>query len=92
MPLVNPLVSSKNPRQAERKPLYREANESTVHIRRSDESLSLVESSYLSGKSIDNNPVISKRVQALDSFRGLANKVMIFVNYDGGGYWFFHHA
>ena len=32
------------------------------------------------------------RLLSLDSFRGLALTVMIFVNYGGGGYWFFSHA
>ena len=32
------------------------------------------------------------RLLSLDSFRGLALSVMIFVNYGGGGYWFFSHA
>ena len=32
------------------------------------------------------------RLLSLDSFRGLALTWMIFVNYGGGGYWFFSHA
>ena len=32
------------------------------------------------------------RLLSLDSFRGLALSWMIFVNYGGGGYWFFNHA
>ena len=35
---------------------------------------------------------ISRRVKSLDAFRGLAIVLMIFVNYGGGGYWFFAHA
>ena len=30
-----------------------------------------------------------KRVKSLDAFRGVAIVVMIFVNYGGGGYYFF---
>lgn len=34
----------------------------------------------------------STRVQSLDTFRGISLCLMIFVNYGGGGYWFFDHA
>ena len=37
-------------------------------------------------------PPQRRRVKSLDAFRGLAIVVMIFVNYGGGGYWFFAHA
>ena len=37
-------------------------------------------------------PKTSGRVQSLDTFRGAALTVMIFVNYGGGGYWFFAHS
>ena len=32
------------------------------------------------------------RVNSLDTFRGISLCLMIFVNYGGGGYWFFEHA
>jgi heparan-alpha-glucosaminide N-acetyltransferase len=32
------------------------------------------------------------RVESLDAFRGICIAVMIFVNYGGGGYWFFDHS
>ncbi|TRY61485.1 hypothetical protein TCAL_02163 [Tigriopus californicus] len=32
------------------------------------------------------------RLRSLDAFRGLAIVIMIFVNYGGGHYWFFHHS
>ncbi|XP_054654104.1 heparan-alpha-glucosaminide N-acetyltransferase [Dunckerocampus dactyliophorus] len=32
------------------------------------------------------------RLHSLDTFRGFALTVMVFVNYGGGGYWFFQHA
>jgi hypothetical protein len=35
---------------------------------------------------------MSKRVRSLDVLRGFAIIVMIFVNYGGGGYWFFSHS
>ncbi|KAM4709548.1 heparan-alpha-glucosaminide N-acetyltransferase [Discoglossus pictus] len=33
----------------------------------------------------------SQRLRSLDTFRGLALMIMVFVNYGGGGYWFFKH-
>lgn len=33
-----------------------------------------------------------ERLQSLDAFRGLTLCIMIFVNYGGGGFWFFDHA
>ncbi|XP_061914685.1 heparan-alpha-glucosaminide N-acetyltransferase-like isoform X1 [Entelurus aequoreus] len=32
------------------------------------------------------------RLRSLDTFRGFALTVMVFVNYGGGGYWFFQHV
>ncbi|KAG7512437.1 heparan-alpha-glucosaminide N-acetyltransferase-like [Solea senegalensis] len=32
------------------------------------------------------------RLHSLDTFRGFSLTVMVFVNYGGGGYWFFQHA
>lgn len=37
-------------------------------------------------------PVKKTRLRSLDTFRGLSLLLMIFVNYGGGGYWFFNHA
>ncbi|CAF0974728.1 unnamed protein product [Adineta ricciae] len=34
----------------------------------------------------------TKRLRSLDTFRGFSLMVMIFVNYGGGGYWFFDHS
>ncbi|KAE8631509.1 hypothetical protein XENTR_v10001219 [Xenopus tropicalis] len=36
------------------------------------------------------NPSV-QRLRSLDTFRGLALTIMVFVNYGGGGYWFFKH-
>ncbi|XP_011447071.3 heparan-alpha-glucosaminide N-acetyltransferase isoform X1 [Magallana gigas] len=33
-----------------------------------------------------------ERLKSLDTFRGISIIVMIFVNYGGGGYWFFRHS
>ncbi|XP_033750008.1 heparan-alpha-glucosaminide N-acetyltransferase-like isoform X2 [Pecten maximus] len=33
-----------------------------------------------------------ERLKSLDTFRGISIVIMIFVNYKGGGYWFFHHS
>eukprot|EP00462_Mataza_sp_D1_P020440 CAMPEP_0175126666 /NCGR_PEP_ID=MMETSP0087-20121206/3980_1 /TAXON_ID=136419 /ORGANISM="Unknown Unknown, Strain D1" /LENGTH=700 /DNA_ID=CAMNT_0016408603 /DNA_START=118 /DNA_END=2220 /DNA_ORIENTATION=+ len=32
------------------------------------------------------------RLKSLDTFRGISLTIMIFVNYGGGGYWFFDHS
>ncbi|EDQ84352.1 uncharacterized protein MONBRDRAFT_30330 [Monosiga brevicollis MX1] len=34
----------------------------------------------------------SQRLRSLDSFRGFALTIMIFVNFNGGFYWFFNHS
>jgi heparan-alpha-glucosaminide N-acetyltransferase len=40
-----------------------------------------------------NKPAPAKqRVLSLDAFRGFSIVIMIFVNYGGGGYWFFNHS
>jgi len=55
-------------------------------------------SSTYSGRASSNHAVgatprnKSERLQSLDSFRGFSLCLMIFVNYGGGGYWFFDHA
>ncbi len=33
-----------------------------------------------------------RRVKSLDAFRGLSVALMVFVNYGGGGYYFFNHS
>eukprot|EP00117_Sycon_ciliatum_P004094 scpid46106/ scgid2492/ Heparan-alpha-glucosaminide N-acetyltransferase; Transmembrane protein 76 len=35
---------------------------------------------------------LKKRLRSLDTFRGLSLIIMIFVNYEGGRYWFFNHS
>ncbi|XP_050982366.1 heparan-alpha-glucosaminide N-acetyltransferase [Labeo rohita] len=42
--------------------------------------------------SVDKSKSKSSRLKSLDTFRGFSLTVMVFVNYGGGGYWFFHHA
>ncbi|XP_073244370.1 heparan-alpha-glucosaminide N-acetyltransferase-like isoform X1 [Porites lutea] len=37
-------------------------------------------------------PLVKRRLKSLDTFRGIAITLMIFVNYEGGGYYFFGHA
>ena len=75
MPLVSPLVSSENLRQAEHNVSHSETD--------NDANLSLVKSTDQSNKTINSNSAKSKRFQALDVFRGLVVMVMIFVNYGG---------
>ncbi|XP_066487376.1 heparan-alpha-glucosaminide N-acetyltransferase [Tiliqua scincoides] len=38
-----------------------------------------------------NTPSSLQRLRSLDTFRGLALIIMVFVNYGGGKYWFFKH-
>lgn len=35
---------------------------------------------------------LAERLSSLDVFRGLSIVIMVFVNYGGGGYWFFNHS
>ncbi|XP_059422219.1 heparan-alpha-glucosaminide N-acetyltransferase [Carassius carassius] len=42
--------------------------------------------------SVDKIKSKSSRLKSLDTFRGFSLTVMVFVNYGGGGYWFFQHA
>lgn len=54
------------------------------------------------GSPLDNSTLINERppsvrkhphrIKSIDVFRGLCICVMIFVNYGGGGYWFFKHS
>ncbi|XP_065652331.1 heparan-alpha-glucosaminide N-acetyltransferase isoform X4 [Hydra vulgaris] len=39
-----------------------------------------------------NKPIKRNRVKSIDTFRGISIAVMIFVNYGGGGYYFFSHS
>ncbi|XP_048060881.1 heparan-alpha-glucosaminide N-acetyltransferase isoform X1 [Megalobrama amblycephala] len=41
---------------------------------------------------VDKSKTKSSRLKSLDTFRGFSLTVMVFVNYGGGGYWFFQHA
>ncbi|XP_015754450.1 PREDICTED: heparan-alpha-glucosaminide N-acetyltransferase-like [Acropora digitifera] len=41
---------------------------------------------------VQKNPFVKRRLKSLDTFRGIAITLMIFVNYGGGGYYFFGHA
>ncbi|GMH74068.1 hypothetical protein TL16_g06360 [Triparma laevis f. inornata] len=47
---------------------------------------------YSSLSSILPTKTKKKRIDSLDAFRGLALTLMIFVNYGGGGYYFFNHS
>ncbi|CAG0896559.1 unnamed protein product [Darwinula stevensoni] len=42
--------------------------------------------------SIQASPKGKERLNSLDTFRGIAIVLMIFVNYGGGDYWFFKHS
>ena len=51
-------------------------------------------SNYEGGEQADKpTPIVKKqRLISLDTFRGICLVIMIFVNYGGGGYWFFSHS
>ena len=49
----------------------------------------LVENETANTESDQDRSKKRKRVKSLDAFRGVAIVVMIFVNYGGGGYYFF---
>lgn len=49
-------------------------------------------SSFEVSEDADGTKKKKKRVQSLDVFRGMCITIMIFVNYGGGGYWFFNHS
>jgi hypothetical protein len=68
IPLINPSASSENLRQAEPNLSQGVSND---------------ERPALSNKTTNSNSIKSERFQALDSFRGLALMVMIFVDYGG---------
>ncbi|CAG5128249.1 unnamed protein product [Candidula unifasciata] len=40
----------------------------------------------------ERRTVVKERLKSLDTFRGIAITIMIFVNYGGGQYWFFKHS
>ncbi|XP_061602033.1 heparan-alpha-glucosaminide N-acetyltransferase isoform X2 [Cololabis saira] len=44
------------------------------------------------GEATDTGRAKPSRLLSLDTFRGFSLTVMVFVNYGGGGYWFFQHA
>ncbi|XP_052797385.1 heparan-alpha-glucosaminide N-acetyltransferase-like [Mya arenaria] len=44
-----------------------------------------------SQEDVPNTHSKRQRLHSLDTFRGLSLLIMIFVNYGGGGYWFFDH-
>ncbi|XP_028324856.1 heparan-alpha-glucosaminide N-acetyltransferase isoform X2 [Gouania willdenowi] len=44
------------------------------------------------GTGNDTSKAKPTRLLSLDAFRGFSLTVMVFVNYGGGGYWFFQHA
>ncbi|XP_072533088.1 heparan-alpha-glucosaminide N-acetyltransferase [Salminus brasiliensis] len=46
----------------------------------------------ISGAPMDQGQPKSSRLKSLDMFRGFSLTIMVFVNYGGGGYWFFQHA
>ena len=73
-------------------PLQDEALVRAVDGRPGLESAASPTSSSLAPSLVRRSIKGKERLLSLDSFRGLALSVMLFVNIGGGGYWFFDHA
>ncbi|KAI6656562.1 Heparan-alpha-glucosaminide N-acetyltransferase-like [Oopsacas minuta] len=56
------------------------------------EEVPLLNGRFKSGSKKDPYDGKKERLKSLDTFRGLSLCIMIFVNYGGGGYWFFDHS
>ncbi|CAF2051689.1 unnamed protein product [Rotaria magnacalcarata] len=87
-PSTSPILSRREPL------ILRNAtpNDNILGAANSIGSLPSVESTNQSKNSSKKMRVLPKRLQGLDTFRGFSLMVMIFVNYGGGGYWFFDHS
>ncbi|XP_048758557.2 heparan-alpha-glucosaminide N-acetyltransferase-like isoform X1 [Ostrea edulis] len=57
----------------------------------SNEDLGMMQTTINPADGQDSRPQ-RERLKSLDTFRGISIIVMIFVNYGGGGYWFFRHS
>ncbi|KAM3863205.1 heparan-alpha-glucosaminide N-acetyltransferase [Diretmus argenteus] len=51
-----------------------------------------VDSEEAHAREAEANNAKPTHLRSLDTFRGFAMTVLVFVNYGGGGYWFFQHA
>ena len=49
-------------------------------------------SNNMKNQGIEKTQKSKQRLCSLDTFRGIALSIMVFVNYGAGGYWFFDHA
>ncbi|CAF1105529.1 unnamed protein product [Rotaria sordida] len=67
-------------------------NDDIIRTLTTSSELPLVGSTRISNNSILITKILPKRLRSLDTFRGFSLMVMIFVNYGGGGYWFFNHS
>ncbi|CAF3946129.1 unnamed protein product, partial [Rotaria sp. Silwood1] len=67
-------------------------NDDIIRTLSTSSELPLVGSTRLSNNTIRITKLLPKRLRSLDTFRGFSLMVMIFVNYGGGGYWFFKHS
>ncbi|CAF1143960.1 unnamed protein product [Adineta steineri] len=72
--------------------IVNDSNDDIIGTLSSSTELRLVGSTRLSNNSVRITKVLPKRLRSLDTFRGLSLMIMIFVNYGGGGYWFFKHS
>ncbi|CAF0783447.1 unnamed protein product [Adineta steineri] len=70
-----------------------DTDQTNIHnIINSPGQLPLVGYARPADSTIKTTKVAPKRLRGLDTFRGFSLMVMIFVNYGGGGYWFFDHS
>ncbi|CAF2512996.1 unnamed protein product [Rotaria sp. Silwood2] len=72
--------------------IHNDPNDDIIRTLTTGSELPLVGSTRLSNNTIRITKVLPKRLRSLDTFRGFSLMVMIFVNYGGGGYWFFKHS
>ncbi|UJR37519.1 hypothetical protein I4U23_030221 [Adineta vaga] len=87
-PQTSPVVNRR-----ELSTIAEETSNSDVHtVVNTTTEMPLVGATRLSDNSIKITKVLPRRLRSLDTFRGFSLMVMIFVNYGGGGYWFFDHS
>ncbi|CAI7999577.1 Heparan-alpha-glucosaminide N-acetyltransferase, partial [Geodia barretti] len=85
---VNSEYGAVNPQETE--PLNR-TNDSSVNGLMGAPADQSVKSGSGGGEATGKTPG-RRRLASLDTFRGFSLMIMIFVNYGGGGYWFFDHS
>ncbi|CAF1102127.1 unnamed protein product [Adineta steineri] len=70
---------------------HSQATDDNLNIRTLS-SLENIQQEAINASNNRTRRALPKRLRSLDTFRGFSLMVMIFVNYGGGGYWFFDHS